>query len=156
LLPLLLFLLVSFSSFGGGGSRTPAYGFQLTSEFSKQRSTSTGTGVKYFVRPNFEQEHIHILTNTVLLQSFEEDVEESLFKHLQERCRFSPISYYFYSAVLFAGSPIFFHRLEKSSFEKGLRSAKQSGNIQQMADANSFEMPACQEFKKLWGEAIVH
>jgi hypothetical protein len=47
-------------------------------------------------------------------------------------------------------------RLERASFDKGLRSAKLSGNVQQMADANSFEMPACQEFKKLWGDAIVH
>lgn len=133
LLPLLLFLLASFSSFGGGGSSAPVYGFEPSTDFPKVRTTSTGAGVKYFVKANFENEHYRMLSNTVQLQSFEEEVEVSFFKHLQERCR-----------------------LEKVSFEKGLRSAKLSGNVQQMADASSFEMPACQQFKKLWGDAVVH
>jgi DnaJ family protein B protein 12 len=92
LLPLLLFLLASFSSFGNSGSSTPVYGFEASSEFSKSRTTSTGTGVKYFVKPNFEQEYYRMLSNTLQLQSFEEEVEVSLFKHLKERCRFPPVT----------------------------------------------------------------
>jgi DnaJ family protein B protein 12 len=88
LLPLLLFLLASFSSFGGGGSSAPVYGFEPSTDFPKVRTTSTGAGVKYFVKANFENEHYRMLSNTVQLQGFEEEVEVSFFKHLQERCRF--------------------------------------------------------------------
>jgi DnaJ family protein B protein 12 len=92
LLPLLLFLLASFSSFGSSGSSAPVYGFEASAEFSKVRTTSTGTGVKYFVKPNFEQEYYRLLSNSLQLQSFEEEVEVSFFKHLKERCRFSPVT----------------------------------------------------------------
>ena len=90
LLPLLLFLLVSFSSFGGGGSSAPIFNFERTPEFPSERKTSTGTGVKYFVNPNFEQQYYRMLSNPSQLQSFEEEVEVAVFRHLQERCRFSP------------------------------------------------------------------
>jgi DnaJ family protein B protein 12 len=163
LLPLLLFLLASFSSFGGGGSSAPVYGFEVSSEFPNMRttSTSTGIGVKYFVKANFEHEHYRMLSNTLNLRSFEEEVEVSFFKHLQERCRFCPSSCCACCLLRVPCSSqqsiyISPFRLEKSSFEKGLRSAKLSGNVQQMADANSFEMKACYEFKRLWGDAIVH
>lgn len=125
-MPIIIVLLMSFSSLGGGGTNQPVYSLTPGKTYMTEMRTDARSvvgDIPYFVKSNSEFEKTY-RRSTDNRRRIEKEVEKEYKGYLSNKCT-----------------------VEKQKKSNRMYQAKISGNNDAMDQAVRMELPSCDDFK---------